>query len=966
MADLVTRLLLNSTQFDSNITKSTAEIKQFKGVAESAGKNVGTVLGSAGFGGLLKFGSIAGILTTVGGAMQESVEGAAEFEKSLSGLHALTGMTGNDLEYLKKSAIELSSTTTQSASDIVDAYTLIGSQMAELLQHKESLTAVAKAAITLAEAAGMAVPDAAKALTTSLNQMGQGAGHANEYINILAEASKEGSAEIPYLASALEKSGGAASSVGVKFNELVGSIEAIAPKISEASEAGTNLRNIFLTLESSTDQKLKPSVVGFTQALQNLSAMGLNATGMTQMFGKENVTAALALVNAKDTAIQLSKSIIGTSTAEEQAMINTDNFKGSVEKLSNSWKSFLLDINSSNGLLKTVIDNLNVFVHFMDEIYKGNWKDLNFDLNSYANSSASEYLQREEKTIINVHKQYDSLVAGFVKGGKTQRQALKAAYNEMMNVYKNPKMLVTPNAKIRKTEISKYSNEQYQKLYEDAHPKVTIQTGNNGTSSTKSNKKVAKTIEEEYDDALKKLEAKKQLKIKAGLNTDAIDAQIEKTQAKLDKFKLKMIDDSSYEGLKKKLSQLQEIQTRVKTKVDWNNLQAQIDKVQSKISEIDGTVYIKLEKGSEADLKQQLSDVESQMENTDSISVKMQLSVKKEDLKDQLKNTDQLMEPISKPVKKSVDTTFNYSNTKSANLKEEYEAEKDYLKSMSEYNKEAGSKFKYSNEAIEKQTNLVQDLDKQWKSSKLTEEVKKYQTEVDNLKYESIVSSVSTLSSVANSWKSLGETLSGDADGFDKVTAVINAMITTSDGIKGIIELFDNLTKTTQLLTTAKAAQTTVDATNTATQVADSTAATTASLAQAAIETATASELSGMYLGLAAAKTFAAHAYIPFVGTALAAGFIAQQQAGAIAAAIPKFADGGIVSGSSYFGDKLIARVNSGEMILNGTQQNNLFKILDKGTGTQDSSYNNVTFTIRGKDLMGTLENYSNKMSKIK
>ena len=38
----------------------------------------------------------------------------------------------------------------------------------------------------------------------------------------------------------------------------------------------------------------------------------------------------------------------------------------------------------------------------------------------------------------------------------------------------------------------------------------------------------------------------------------------------------------------------------------------------------------------------------------------------------------------------------------------------------------------------------------------------------------------------------------------------------------------------------------------------------------------------------------------------------------------PKFENGGIVGGQSYSGDNVTARVNSGELILNKAQQNNL------------------------------------------
>lgn len=65
------------------------------------------------------------------------------------------------------------------------------------------------------------------------------------------------------------------------------------------------------------------------------------------------------------------------------------------------------------------------------------------------------------------------------------------------------------------------------------------------------------------------------------------------------------------------------------------------------------------------------------------------------------------------------------------------------------------------------------------------------------------------------------------------------------------------------------------------------------------------------------------------------------------------FAEGGIVGGSSYSGDKLLARVNSQEMILNSRQQRNLFNLLDTGTMPQRGVTNvQVTGVIRGTDLL--------------
>lgn len=64
------------------------------------------------------------------------------------------------------------------------------------------------------------------------------------------------------------------------------------------------------------------------------------------------------------------------------------------------------------------------------------------------------------------------------------------------------------------------------------------------------------------------------------------------------------------------------------------------------------------------------------------------------------------------------------------------------------------------------------------------------------------------------------------------------------------------------------------------------------------------------------------------------------------------FAEGGVVGGSSYTGDRLWARVNSGEIILNQKQAAGLL-----GGGGQ------VNFVIEGSQLKGVLDNYNKTIS---
>lgn len=76
---------------------------------------------------------------------------------------------------------------------------------------------------------------------------------------------------------------------------------------------------------------------------------------------------------------------------------------------------------------------------------------------------------------------------------------------------------------------------------------------------------------------------------------------------------------------------------------------------------------------------------------------------------------------------------------------------------------------------------------------------------------------------------------------------------------------------------------------------------------------------------------------------------------------IQSFADGGIFSGASRIGDYNIARVNDGEMILNGKQQANLFRILnDNNAKVANIQYMQPEVKIKGADIYLSQKNYKN------
>jgi hypothetical protein len=114
----------------------------------------------------------------------------------------------------------------------------------------------------------------------------------------------------------------------------------------------------------------------------------------------------------------------------------------------------------------------------------------------------------------------------------------------------------------------------------------------------------------------------------------------------------------------------------------------------------------------------------------------------------------------------------------------------------------------------------------------------------------------------------------------------------------------------------------------------------------------------------AAAEAAGSAAAVPVVGWINAVAAITAIMSAM--AAVPKFADGGIIGGNSFIGDNMIARVNSGEMILNNRQQRNLFNLLDGKGGTSVNAGGEVKLRIEGRDLVGVINSQTSKTSKYK
>ena len=327
-------------------------------------RNVGNYTGAlnklkSGLGGLgLAFGAFS-ILKSAG-------QTVVEFDKQVKSLVSITGASGEDLEFFKEQARTLGTEVEGGASGVIEAYKLIGSAKPELLKNAEALDELTQKAITLSQASGLDLPDAATRLTDALNQFGAPADQAGRFIDVLANASLEGSAAIPDVTDALLKFGAVAKTSNVSVEESAALIETLASKGLKGAEAGTALRNVMLKLSApdalpkEAQERMKELGISFedisdpsrsfADRLESMKPLLSDNTALQKVFGKENAVAAINLISLTDETKELTKAMGNQGTASKQASENTDTIAFAFNKLKESWNELILRFNEGSGI----------------------------------------------------------------------------------------------------------------------------------------------------------------------------------------------------------------------------------------------------------------------------------------------------------------------------------------------------------------------------------------------------------------------------------------------------------------------------------------------------------------------------------------------------------------------------------------------------------------------------------------
>lgn len=311
----------------------------------------------------------------------------------------------------------------------------------------------------------------------------------------------------------------------------------------------------------------------------------------------------------------------------------------------------------------------------------------------------------------------------------------------------------------------------------------------------------------------------------------------------------------------------------------------------------------------------------------------------------------------SAPKKQERDTRRDYLKSDTEKKEEEVRIAFDYAESLDKLVKDFEAAIDKGEFSLVKE-DAIADLENLKEKAKeaaaeaetlqakldLSEAITKIDEQIKNLQ----VSAMETFETFSQAMDRVLNGLMGIAEIFDEdlkdspffqgMQAFMSALDSSTQIIQAFIAISDFMTKMDKKQALEKVK-------NAAVEVASNKAVEKSELEKAGAETAD-----------AAAGAASSVANIPWVGPALAVAAVAAVLAAIAAAGKNKFANGGIVGGTSYSGDHNIIRANSGELVLNKHQQASLWNMIN---GKGGAGVGNVQFIIRGTDLVGVLNNYN-------
>lgn len=310
----------------------------------------------------------------IGYGVFDAVKNYSDFTAQLSQIKAVTGLDAEAMDAVKEKALELGADTQFSSTEAAQG-------MTELLKAgvsvKDVLGDASQAALDLAAAGQLSLPEAAEIMSTAMNAFHMDdATHAADILVGAANASATGVQELKYSLSAVSA---VAAGVGMSFDDTNTALAVFANNGLKGSDAGTSLKTMLMNLSPQTKQATEEmqrlglltdegtskffDQEGHLRSLSDIAGLlqdhlsGLTdeekMNALSTMFGSDAIRGGMIMLREGAKGVKDMNAAMKDITAHETAKVAMDNLRGSLLRLKSAWENLtikLLDHGVGDGL----------------------------------------------------------------------------------------------------------------------------------------------------------------------------------------------------------------------------------------------------------------------------------------------------------------------------------------------------------------------------------------------------------------------------------------------------------------------------------------------------------------------------------------------------------------------------------------------------------------------------------------
>ena len=850
-------------------------------------------------------GGFAALGAAAVGACAYILKGFDDLKSEMNNFQAVTDVSDEEMKAFEQSARDLSNSTGVAEKSIIALQTSLVGINPQLSTNREALLKSTEAAILLGKAGRISSEEASTALSSILAQYNLAGTESVNVANAIAAGSKAGAIEIEGLGEVLQKAGTTMHSAGLDYAQSVALVEAVGDKwLNKESELGTHLQSTFSKLQSVKKgwEQFNPAIVGTTQALENMSRAQLKYSDLVELVGLQNAPLLQQLIDARGKYAELQKEVTGTTAAQDMAAKQTDTLSNSWEHVKTTWDNLMTSIANSQP---------------MQELYS---------YIQYVCNSISELISWAGGLI----DQWTQLMSGFdssftiwdlLKGYIQYNMALIKAFGEAVVIA----CAIAIKPIIELWQVCKKFATDIWKRFSDFPL---------GRAVKNAVMEAWKWLQDLFGKIVKWWNS---LKKGLGLKTDNstnVKVQVDEKRTVSESFKgggsgLPSLSSSKKGG--KKGGSKKHGSGSKKTEIsapEIGSLKFYEDKLREINEELSKT---NVSSGRLQELKMEAAVLEEQIakiKKRNALHDKVNVTKEKPTIeKGSIQEIDDLISSKENQLKnlKVGSDSFNLLVQEIEELKEK----KEFLElkmhpkvDENSMNSLLGSLAKVQEQinGLKYEVSITTDKSKlailREEIDYLTNKEHKIQLNIDEKRQNTIAQNAED---IKTKYENLGQAAGSVGSVFSALGDVtddsfMKMMGTISGAVSSILPEIGKLVVANQA---------------------------------AALSSGTASA-----------------AAMPFPANLVSIASIITTILG-VFSSLPKFADGGIIQGKS-FGDYNLARVNGGEMILNGTQQSKLWNTIQQGTTSSSAPISGaVKFHIEGKQLVGVLNNYNSSKSRL-